>query len=125
MNHNHTTFTAPEKNPLKKLFCRLSYIFRRLSYRGLSVSYFALVLASLTLLGMAIIQDINIRDARYQFESKLSSSGWKSISVFNNDFNSAEILARKRSDAEFGVNNYDFESTNSVSKFWFKVTSKK
>lgn len=56
-------------------------------------------------------------------EARLKSSGW--ICINSSDEVSAELLARKRSDAEFGTNNYLFQATNVVNyRFWYLASPK-
>lgn len=56
-------------------------------------------------------------------ESRLKSNGW--ICINSSDEVSAELLARKRSDAEFGMDNYLFQATNVVNyRFWYLASPK-
>lgn len=56
-------------------------------------------------------------------EARLKSSGW--ICINSSDEVSAELLARKRSDAIFGTDNYLFQATNVVNyRFWYLASPK-
>lgn len=70
------------------------------------------------------IRHINqIEKERAAEETRLKSSGW--ICINSSDKVSAELLARKRSDAIFGTDNYLFQATNVVThRFWYLASPK-
>lgn len=56
----------------------------------------------------AVYHDETIR----REEQRLMSCGYEKLKTFRDDYNSAELLARKRCDDKFGIGNYTFTSTN-------------
>ena len=81
------------------------------------------------LAGMVIFPIMSIRRAneveraREVEETRLKDTGW--ICIECSDKVSAELLARKRSDAEFGTDNYSFQATNTINyKFWYLARPK-
>ena len=93
-----------------------------------------MLLALLTLVvgmivGVILLPIMSIRRAnevereREAEEARLKSNGW--VCINSSDEVSAELLARKRSDAEFGTNNYSFQATNVVNyRFWYLASLK-
>ena len=89
-----------------------------------------LILVSIGAIGLVILVPItSIKHAnqvgreRDAEEARLKSSGW--ICINSSDEVSAELLARKRSDAMFGMDNYLFQATNVVNyRFWYLTTPK-
>lgn len=91
-----------------------------------------LVLLTLTVcmvIGVILLPIMSIRRAsevekeRDAEEARLKSNGW--ICINSSDKVSSELLARKRSDAEFGTNNYSFQATNVVNyRFWYLASPK-
>ena len=72
---------------------------------------------------MIIRHENEVERERDTEEARLKSNGW--ICIRSSDEVSAELLARKRSDAEFGTNNYSFQATNVVSyRFWYLASPK-
>lgn len=81
------------------------------------------------MIGVILLPIMGIRHAnedereREAEEARLKSNGW--ICISSSDKVSAELLARKRSDAEFGTNNYLFQATNVVNyRFWYLASPK-
>lgn len=81
------------------------------------------------MIGVILLPIMSIRHAnevereREAEEARLKSNGW--ICINSSDEVSAELLARKRSDAEFGTNNYSFQATNVVNyRFWYLASPK-
>ncbi len=81
------------------------------------------------MIGMILFPIMSIKHAnevdreREAEEARLKSNGW--VCINSSDEVSAELLARKRSDAEFGTNNYSFQATNVVNyRFWYLASPK-
>lgn len=81
------------------------------------------------MIGVILLPIMSIRRAnevereRDAEEARLKSNGW--VCINSSDEVSAELLARKRSDAEFGTNNYSFQATNVVNyRFWYLASPK-
>ena len=95
---------------------------------------FLMLLVLLTLvvgmmIGVILLPIMSIRHAnevereRDAEEARLKSNGW--ICINSSDKVFSELLARKRSDAEFGTNNYLFQATNVVNyRFWYLASPK-
>lgn len=88
-----------------------------------------IILAISMMIGMILLPIMSIKHAnevvreREAEEARLKSNGW--VCINSSDEVSAELLARKRSDAEFGTNNYSFQATNIVNyRFWYLASSK-
>lgn len=83
----------------------------------------ALVVGAILFPIMSIRCANEVEREREAEEARLKSNGW--ICISSSDEVSAELLARKRSDAEFGTNNYSFQATNVVDyRFWYLVSPK-
>lgn len=81
------------------------------------------------MIGVILLPIMSIRHAnevereREAEEARLKRNGW--VCINSSDEVSAELLARKRSDAEFGTNNYSFQATNVVNyRFWYLASPK-
>lgn len=89
-----------------------------------------LILVIIGVLGLMILFPIisikhanQVERERDAEEARLKSSGW--ICINSSDEVSAELLARKRSDAIFGTDNYLFQATNVVNyRFWYLASPK-
>lgn len=61
-------------------------------------------------------------------EKDLQAQNYEWISAFNGDgtcdYNSAELLARKRADDKYGIGKHTFVSTNFNGKVWYKTNMK-
>ncbi len=61
--------------------------------------------------------------------SRLEEAGWTGLradpSRYSHNYNSAELLARKRCDEKFGENKYIFQSTNFSGYVWYYAEPKK
>ena len=61
-------------------------------------------------------------------EKDLQAQNYEWISAFNSegtcDYNSAELLARKRADDKYGIGKHTFVSTNFNGKVWYKINMK-
>lgn len=88
-----------------------------------------IILAVGMMIGVILLPIMCIRHAnevkreRDAEEARLKSNGW--VCINSSDKVSSELLARKRSDAEFGTNNYSFQATNIVNyRFWYLASPK-
>lgn len=89
----------------------------------LVIGVFVLLIGLVAIPIMSIRHVNQVEKAREVEETRLKESGW--ICIECSDKVSAELLARKRSDAEFGVDNYSFQATNTINyKFWYLVGPK-
>lgn len=91
------------------------------------LAFIALVVGMI--IGVIMLPIMSIRHAnevereRDAEEARLKSNGW--VCINSSDEVSSELLARKRSDAEFGTNNYSFQATNVVNyRFWYLASPK-
>jgi len=61
--------------------------------------------------------------------SRLEEAGWTGLCAdpnrYSYNYNSAELLARKRCDEKFGENKYVFQSTNFSGYVWYYAEPKK
>ena len=103
------------------LFCKELWEFLML------LAFLALVVGMI--IGVIMFPIMSIRHAnevereRDAEEARLKSNGW--ICINSSDKVFSELLARKRSDAEFGTNNYSFQATNVVNyRFWYLASPK-
>lgn len=92
------------------------------------IALVALALLALLTIPYAIYTDVKESNARERaaiaHEKELLSSGFEAIEVRGGDYNSSELLAMKRCDLKYGMNNYIFESTNFNHKVLYRATPK-
>lgn len=76
----------------------------------------------------SIKQDHKERQAIARYCHSLKENGWKELKAdkfkYGYAYNSAELLARKRCDNEFGEGKYVFQSTNINGRIYFKVKTR-
>lgn len=102
-------------------FCLL--FFKELWEILMFLALIALVVGMILFPTMSIRRANEVEREREAEEARLKSNGW--ICIGSSDEVSAELLARKRSDAEFGTNNYSFQATNVVDyRFWYLASPK-
>jgi len=95
---------------------------------ALSIALVVLALFMVVAIPYAIYTDVKESNARERaaiaHEKELLSSGFEAIKVSSDDYNSSELLAMKRCDLKYGMNNYIFESTNFNHKVLYRATPK-
>lgn len=81
--------------------------------------FFVMIVGIPLTLYFGIKENIEVNRAIQARENELKSLRWQKVPIHNSDDNSAELLARKRADTEFGLNNYIFKSTNFHGNVWY------
>lgn len=114
---------------IKMVVCEFFYLLFCKDLWEILILLAMITLAVGMMIGMILFPIMSIRRAnevereREAEEARLKSNGW--ICISSSDKVSAELLARKRSDAEFGTNNYSFQATNVINyRFWYLASPK-
>lgn len=79
-----------------------------------------LILLFFYAIGTSIDEEVKERKAANSF----SLAEWNKVEAHNHDYTSAELLARKRADYQFGVGQYEFTSTNVGNAVFWKAQKK-
>ena len=79
-----------------------------------------LILLFLYAIGESVNEEVKERKAVKSF----SLDEWNKVEAHNHDYISAELLARKRADYQFGIGQYEFTSTNVGNAVFWKAQKK-